>query len=66
MFAAPSTNPFGLIGLGYYASPIFADIDGDGDLDALLGEGSGNTVFKEIQEQKVIQYLLLRVSIHWA
>lgn len=46
VFAAPAINPFGLVGLGYYASPIFADIDGDGDLDALLGEGSGNTVFQ--------------------
>ncbi|GKS68521.1 hypothetical protein W03_05250 [Nitrosomonas sp. PY1] len=46
VFAAPVINPFGLISLGYYASPTFADIDNDGDLDALLGEGSGNTVFQ--------------------
>ena len=46
VFAAPAINPFGLVGLGYYASPTFADIDSDGDLDALLGEGSGNTVFQ--------------------
>jgi Ca2+-binding RTX toxin-like protein len=44
-FAAASTNPFGLSGVGYYASPTFADIDGDGDLDALIGNGSGNTLF---------------------
>ncbi|MEI2767244.1 MAG: FG-GAP-like repeat-containing protein [Nitrosomonas sp.] len=45
-FSTASSNPFGLIGLDYYASPTFADIDSDGDLDALLGEGSGNTVFQ--------------------
>jgi hypothetical protein len=46
-FAAPSTNPFGLagIGIGSDPSPAFADIDGDGDLDAFLGERFGNTVF---------------------
>jgi Ca2+-binding RTX toxin-like protein len=41
--SAPS---FGLIGVGYYASPTFVDIDDDKDLDALLGAGSGNIVFQ--------------------
>lgn len=45
-FAAANPNPFGLIGLGEYASPTFADVDSDGDLDVLLGEGYGNTVFQ--------------------
>jgi Ca2+-binding RTX toxin-like protein/mRNA-degrading endonuclease HigB of HigAB toxin-antitoxin module len=44
-FAAASSNPFGLIDVGRYASPTFADIDGDGDLDAFIGEYSGNTLF---------------------
>ena len=44
-FAAPQTNPFGLTNVGYYSSPTFADLDGDGDLDAFIGEGSGNTLF---------------------
>ena len=41
-----AANLSGLIGVGYYASPTFADIDGDKDLDFFLGEGSGNTVFQ--------------------
>ncbi|MES2942553.1 MAG: FG-GAP-like repeat-containing protein, partial [Pseudomonadota bacterium] len=40
-FATPVTNPFGLVDVGYYASPSFADIDGDGDQDVLLGDGTG-------------------------
>ena len=43
-FAAPSTNPFGLSDVGTYAAPTLVDIDGDGDLDALLGDQSGNTL----------------------
>ena len=42
---APSTNPNGLAGVGSIASPIFADLDGDGDLDALIGNRDGNTLF---------------------
>jgi Ca2+-binding RTX toxin-like protein len=44
-FSAPATNPFGLTNVGSAASPTFADIDGDGDLDAFVGELSGNTLF---------------------
>jgi hypothetical protein len=44
VFSAPETNPFGLTDGGYYARPTFADIDGDGDLDAFLGN-SGGTLF---------------------
>ncbi|WP_186464817.1 Ig-like domain-containing protein, partial [Azospirillum brasilense] len=43
-FALESTNPFGLGDVGSNATPIFVDIDGDGDLDALIGNDSGNTV----------------------
>jgi len=44
-FSAASSNPFGLIDVGAYASPTFVDIDGDGDLDAFVGEKLGNTLF---------------------
>ena len=37
--------PFGLGDVGANASPTFADIDGDGDLDAFIGEYYGDTVY---------------------
>ncbi|WP_175429714.1 Ig-like domain-containing protein [Azospirillum argentinense] len=43
-FALESTNPFGLGNAGNNATPIFVDIDGDGDLDALIGNMDGDTV----------------------
>jgi hypothetical protein len=46
-FAAFRVNQFGLIDVGDFSSPAFADIDGDGDLDAFIGEGRGSTVFFE-------------------
>ncbi|MEH2368696.1 FG-GAP-like repeat-containing protein, partial [Nostoc sp.] len=42
-----ATNPFGLTNVGGYATPTLADIDGDGDLDAFVGNGDGNTLFFE-------------------
>ncbi len=44
-FASPSAN-YGLMDVGTYASPRFVDIDGDGDLDALIGNGVGNTIVR--------------------
>jgi Ca2+-binding RTX toxin-like protein len=46
-FIQEATNPLGLTRVGYSASPTFADIDGDGDLDAFLGENFGNILFFE-------------------
>ena len=42
---APQTNPFGLTDVGAAAKPAFADIDGDGDLDAFVGNSDGITLF---------------------
>ena len=48
-FTFEATNPFGLTDVGYRAVPTFADIDGDGDLDAFVGNKDGNNVFFENQ-----------------
>ena len=48
-FIAPITNPFSLTDVGSSAAPTLADIDGDGDLDAFVGNDDGNTVFFENQ-----------------
>jgi len=44
-FAAPATNPFGLTSVNFNSAPAFADIDGDGLVDALIGTGSGHFIF---------------------
>ncbi|MES2942387.1 MAG: FG-GAP-like repeat-containing protein, partial [Pseudomonadota bacterium] len=43
-FAAAVTNPYGLSDVGARASPTLVDIDGDGDLDAFVGNRDGNTL----------------------
>lgn len=45
LFGAPQTNPFGLNDVGNGANSAFVDIDGDGDLDAFVGNYGGNTLF---------------------
>ena len=46
-FATPVTNPFGLADVGDHSAPLLADIDADGDLDALIGAEGGKTIFFE-------------------
>jgi Ca2+-binding RTX toxin-like protein len=36
-----AANPFNGVNVGFASAPSFADLDGDGDLDALIGEGDG-------------------------
>ncbi|WP_414756384.1 VCBS domain-containing protein, partial [Anabaena sp. CCY 9910] len=36
-----TANPFNGIDVGFGSTPTLADIDGDGDLDAIVGEGEG-------------------------
>jgi Secretion system C-terminal sorting domain/FG-GAP-like repeat len=38
-------NPFNGVNVGYYAIPVFVDIDGDGDLDAFVGEDAGTILY---------------------
>ena len=46
-FAAPVTNPFGLV-QGYgYSVPALGDLDGDGDLDLLYAENGGTLNYCE-------------------
>ena len=40
-----TTTPFGLADVGDRSTPVFADIDADGDLDAFIGQINGTTVF---------------------
>lgn len=46
-FAASRLNPFNWNNIGTYATPAFADINGDGDFDAFVGTASGDIYFLE-------------------
>jgi hypothetical protein len=42
---AAATSAFGITDVGNYASPSLVDIDGDGDLDAYIGNAEGDILF---------------------
>ncbi|UKJ77297.1 Ig-like domain-containing protein [Azospirillum brasilense] len=44
-FSLEGTNPFGIQNAGSYGAPSFADLDGDDDLDLLIGSADGNIFF---------------------
>ena len=42
-----AANPFDGVDVGDFSAPSFADLDGDGDLDAIVGESDGNLNYFE-------------------
>ena len=52
-------NPFNGVDVGQDATPVFADLDGDGDKDALVGERDGPINFFRSTD---VRYYALQVE----
>jgi hypothetical protein len=46
-FSSGTPNPYGLTDVGDHAAPSFADLDGDGDLDAFTGNAYGEIIYRQ-------------------
>lgn len=44
-WASTATKTYGLDNIGTFAAPTFVDIDRDGDLDAMIGNAAGSTIY---------------------
>ena len=56
------TGYFNSIDVGYHASPVFTDLDGDDKLDLLIGEGEGNINHYEQVAQYSTDFNLINES----
>ncbi|MFZ5562490.1 MAG: hypothetical protein ACOZBW_00445, partial [Thermodesulfobacteriota bacterium] len=46
-YGSDTANPFYGVDMDNYPAPTFADLDNDGDLDGIIGDGEGDLVFFE-------------------
>ena len=44
-FVTTKTSPFDGIDVGFDSKPAFVDLDGDGDLDLVVGDGDGKLIY---------------------